>query len=53
VVNKYVNNLSRKRMITSTAVRYNFAKWLYAQGRVGYDITHDRTFKVTPWGTAY
>ncbi|OQP61330.1 SusC/RagA family TonB-linked outer membrane protein [Niastella vici] len=53
VVNKYVNNLSRKRFITSTAVRYNFAKWLYAQGRVGYDIFHDRTFKVTPWGTAY
>jgi TonB-linked SusC/RagA family outer membrane protein len=53
VVNKYVNNLGRKRLITSTAVRYNFSKGLYAQGRVGYDVTHDRVFKVTPWGTAY
>jgi outer membrane receptor protein involved in Fe transport len=53
VVNKYVNNLGRKRLITSTAARYNFSKSLYAQARVGYDVTHDRVFKVTPWGTAY
>ncbi len=53
VVNQYVNNLGRKRLITSGTVRYNFAKWLYAQGRVGYDLAHDRLFKVTPWGTAY
>ncbi|OQP53663.1 SusC/RagA family TonB-linked outer membrane protein [Niastella populi] len=53
VVNQYVNNLGRKRLITSTAVRYEFTKWLYAQGRLGYDISHDRLFKVEPWGTAY
>lgn len=53
VVNRYVNNIGRKRFITSTAVRYNFAKWLYAQGRLGYDIAHDRQFRVEPWGTAY
>jgi TonB-linked SusC/RagA family outer membrane protein len=53
VVNQYVNNLGRKRLITSGTVKYNFTNWLYAQGRVGYDLAHDRLFKVTPWGTAY
>ena len=53
VVNQYVNNLGRKRLITSGSVKYNFTKWLYAQGRVGYDLAHDRIFSVTPWGTAY
>ncbi|KIC95436.1 SusC/RagA family TonB-linked outer membrane protein [Flavihumibacter solisilvae] len=53
VVNQYVNNLARKRWITSGAVRYNFTDWLYAQARVGYDITNDRLKKVEPWGTAY
>jgi TonB-linked SusC/RagA family outer membrane protein len=53
VVNQYVNNLNRRRLITSTAVRYNFTKWLYAQGRLGYDVAHDRLFRVEPWGTAY
>lgn len=53
VVNQYVNNVDRKRFITSTAARYQFTKWLYAQGRLGYDIIHDRLFKVEPWGTAY
>ncbi len=53
VVNQYVNNLSRKRFITAISTRYNFTKWLYAQGRLGYDVIHDRLFKVTPWGTAY
>jgi TonB-linked SusC/RagA family outer membrane protein len=53
VVNQYINNLNRKRFITSIAARYNFSKWLYAQGRVGYDVAHDRVFRVEPWGTAY
>lgn len=53
VVNQYHNDLGRKRLISSTAARYNFAKWLYAQARVGYDVTHDRLFRVEPWGTAY
>jgi TonB-linked SusC/RagA family outer membrane protein len=53
VVNQYVNNIDRRRFITSTAARYNFTKWLYAQARLGYDITHDRLFRVEPWGTAY
>lgn len=53
VVNQYVNNLERKRLITAGTVKYNFTNWLYAQSRVGYDLIHDRIFSVTPWGTAY
>ncbi len=53
VVNQFVNNIGRKRLITSGTIKYNFTNWLYAQGRVGYDIANDRSFKVTPTGTAY
>lgn len=53
VVNKYINDLSRKRWITATSLKYDFNKWLYAQARVGYDIMNDRDFRVEPWGTAY
>jgi TonB-linked SusC/RagA family outer membrane protein len=53
VVNRYINNLDRKRLITSIAPRYQFSKWLYAQARLGYDITHDRLYRVEAWGTAY
>lgn len=53
VVNQYVNNLGRKRLISSGALKYNFTNWLYAQARVGYDLANDRLFKVTPTGTAY
>lgn len=53
VVNQYINNLGRKRLISSVTARYNVTSWLYAQGRVGYDLMNDRLFKVEPWGTAY
>jgi TonB-linked SusC/RagA family outer membrane protein len=53
VVNQYVNNIGRKRLIGSLSARYNLTDWLYAQGRVGYDQLNDRVFKVEPWGTAY
>ena len=53
VVNQYINNLGRKRLISSVTARYNITDWLYAQGRVGYDLINDRLFKVEPWGTAY
>ncbi|SKC50727.1 TonB-linked outer membrane protein, SusC/RagA family [Ohtaekwangia koreensis] len=53
VVNQYVNNVGRKRLISSITTRYDFTDWLYAQGRVGYDQQNDRVFKVEPWGTAY
>ena len=53
VVNQYINNVGRKRLISALTTRYNFTDWLYAQGRVGYDLQNDRLFKVEPWGTAY
>ena len=53
VVNQYVNNIDRKRLISVVTARYDFTKWLFMQGRVGYDMMNDRTFSVTPWGTAY
>lgn len=53
VVNRYVNDLSRKRWITATQLKYQFTDWLYAQGRVGYDLINDNILKAEPWGTAY
>ncbi len=53
VVNQYINDLGRKRLISAITTRYDFTKWLYAQARVGYDLQNDRLFRVEPWGTAY
>lgn len=53
VVNQFVNNVDRKRLISMVATKYQFAEWIYAQARVGYDNANDRIFRVTPWGTAY
>lgn len=53
VVNQLVNDVDRKRLISAVTTRYNLTDWLYAQGRVGYDLTDDRYLSVTPWGTAY
>ncbi len=53
VVNQFVNNLNRKRLISAVTGRYSFNNWIYAQARVGYDLINDRVFHVTPWGTAY
>ncbi|WP_298736418.1 SusC/RagA family TonB-linked outer membrane protein [uncultured Chitinophaga sp.] len=53
VINQYRNNFDRKRLISAITARYDLTNWLYAQGRVGYDMINDRQFQVTPWGTAY
>lgn len=53
VVNQFKNNLGRRRLIVTPSVRYDILKWLYVQGRVGYDNSDDNSFSVTPWGTAY
>jgi hypothetical protein len=53
VVNQFVNDVTRKRLISMLSTKYQFTDWLYAQARVGYDNANDRIFKVTPWGTAY
>ena len=52
-VNKWVNQLDRKRLIASVSAKYNFKSWLYALARVGYDNLNDRQFSVTPTGTDY
>ncbi len=53
VTNKYVNNVTRQRLISMLSTKYQFADWIYAQARIGYDNSNDQIFKVTPWGTAY
>ena len=53
VVNQFVNNVNRKRLISMVSTKYQFAEWIYAQARVGYDNANDRIFRVTPWGTAF
>lgn len=53
VTSQFVNDVTRKRLISALAAKYQFADWIYAQGRVGYDNANDRIFKVTPWGTAF
>jgi TonB-linked SusC/RagA family outer membrane protein len=44
---------NRKRLITSLSAKYNFTKWLYAQGRIGYDASNDVRINITPSQTAY
>ncbi|HYE55779.1 MAG TPA: SusC/RagA family TonB-linked outer membrane protein [Chitinophagaceae bacterium] len=51
--NKFVNDLSRNRVISSATARYEVTSWLSAQGRIGYDLYNDRRTTVTPNGTAY
>lgn len=51
--NKFINNTTRTRNISSLSLRYNFTDWLYLQGRIGRDNYFDRQTKVTPSGTAY
>lgn len=53
VINRGVNNVSRKRLISAITARYNFTNWIYLQGRVGWDILNDRYFQVNPTGLLY
>ena len=53
VVNQFVNNVGRKRLISMVSTRYQFKDWIYAQARLGYDNSADRIFNVTPYGTAF
>jgi len=52
-VNKWKNQIDRKRLIGSVSAKYQFTSWLYALGRVGYDNENDRAQGVTPTGTDY
>ncbi len=53
VTNQFENDYGRRRLISSLMARYDVTSWLYAQARVGYDLSNDKSFTVTPWGTAY
>ena len=53
VVNKFVNNTGRKRLITDLSTRYNFTDWIYGLVRLGYDHENDDYLNVTPTGTNY
>lgn len=53
VVNNWINNTGRKRLIGSLSARYNFTDWIYAMARVGYDHENDDYLNVTPTGTSY
>ncbi len=53
VTSQFENDHSRRRLISSLMARYDVTSWLYAQARVGYDLSNDKAFTITPWGTAY
>ncbi|WP_420153911.1 SusC/RagA family TonB-linked outer membrane protein [Siphonobacter sp.] len=53
VTSKYINNVDRQRLISMVSTKYQFADWIYAQARLGYDNANDQIFRVTPWGTAF
>ncbi len=52
-VNKWKNQIDRKRLIGSVSAKYAFTSWLYILGRVGIDNENDRAQGVTPTGTDY
>jgi TonB-linked SusC/RagA family outer membrane protein len=53
VVNKFINDVSRKRFLSAITAKYDLASWLFVQGRVGYDLSNDRQFYIEPSGTDY
>lgn len=53
VTSKWINTLSRKRLISAVSGKYSFNSWIWLQGRIGYDKISDRQFQVTPTGTDY
>ncbi|WP_428330268.1 SusC/RagA family TonB-linked outer membrane protein [Mucilaginibacter sp.] len=50
---KFINNTSRERLISSATLRYNFNNGYFIQGRAGRDAYNDRYTSVVPTGTAY
>lgn len=51
--NKFINNTTRDRLISSVSARYNFNNGFFIQGRAGRDAYNDRYTGVVPTGTAY
>ncbi|MCS3735508.1 SusC/RagA family TonB-linked outer membrane protein [Mucilaginibacter dorajii] len=50
---KFINNTTRERLISSASLRYNFDSGYFIQGRAGRDAYNDRYTGVVPTGTAY
>lgn len=53
IVEKTVNNTNRKRLITSTSLRYDILKGLYIQGRTGLDFVNDDVLNIEPTGIGF
>lgn len=53
VVNRYENDIKRKRLISALTAKYDFTKNIYGLVRFGYDYMNDDVFSITPTGTAY
>lgn len=50
---KFINNTSRNRLISSVTARYEFGGGYYVQGRAGRDSYREEYLNVVPTGTAY
>jgi len=50
---QFENSNVRDRIIGSALARYDFADWLYVQGRIGLDWYTSRRRSLEPFGTAY
>ena len=51
--NNFISNVSRTRLISALSAKYDFTKWLFLQGRVGYDDSNDSRVNIEPTGTGY
>jgi TonB-linked SusC/RagA family outer membrane protein len=51
--NNFISNVNRTRLITALSAKYDLTKWLYVQGRLGYDDSNDKRLNIEPTGTAY
>jgi TonB-linked SusC/RagA family outer membrane protein len=53
IVNKTINNTEKKRLISSSVLRYDVLKELYVQGRVGLDLLNEDALNIEPTGIGY
>lgn len=51
--NNFISNVNRTRLITALSAKYDLTKWLYLQGRLGYDDSNDKRLNIEPTGTGY
>ncbi|MCC8408287.1 SusC/RagA family TonB-linked outer membrane protein [Mucilaginibacter sp. UR6-1] len=51
--NNFIKDVNRNRFISSLSAKYDLTKWIYVQGRLGYDDANDGRVDIEPTGTAY